>query len=142
MLNELCTRYLLAEVEEASMKKRIVVVDDQKAILEVLQVALEMEGYQVETSRTGAYLQHMHPPFPDLILLDIFLEGEDGRVICQQLKSDDQTRHIPVILLSAHANDDPALRACGTDDFLAKPFHLDALFKLVARYTHGPDTGE
>jgi CheY-like chemotaxis protein len=128
-------------MEKESIKKRIVVVDDQAAILEVLQVALEMEGYKVETSQTGSYLQQMHPPFPDLILLDIFLEGEDGRIICQKLKSDEQTKHIPIILLSAHANDDPALRTCGTDDFLAKPFHLDALFALVERYTNGRDTG-
>ena len=123
---------------ETSIKKRIAVVDDQAAILEVVQVALEMEGYQVETSRTGSYFQYMQPPFPDLILLDIFLEAEDGRTICHMLKSDEQTRHIPVILLSAHARDDSTLRACGTDDFLAKPFHLNALYRLVERYIKAP----
>lgn len=122
------------------MKKRIVVVDDQVAILEVVQLALEMVGYEVETSQTGAYFQHMHPPFPDLILLDIFLDGEDGRDICNRLKSDEQTKHIPVVLLSAHANSEQAMRDCHTDDFLAKPFHLDALYDLVKRYIKESDT--
>jgi CheY-like chemotaxis protein len=121
-------------MEEAGMKKRIVVVDDQVAILEVVQLALEMEGYEVETSQSGSYFQHMHPPFPDLILLDIFLEGEDGRDICNRLKSNEQTKHIPVVLLSAHANSEQAMRDCHTDDFLAKPFHLDALLRLVEQY--------
>lgn len=120
------------------MKKRIVVVDDQVAILEVVQMALEMVGYQVETSQTGAYLRHMQPPFPDLILLDIFLEGEDGRTICRQLKADEQTRHIPVVLLSAHANGEQTIRECNTDAFLAKPFHLDALYALVKQYIKEP----
>lgn len=122
------------------MKKRIVVVDDQVAILEVLQLALEMAGYQVETSQTGAYFQHMQPPFPDLILLDIFLEGEDGRDICRQLKADEQTRSIPVVLLSAHANGEQTIRDCNTDAFLAKPFHLEALYALVKRYIKESET--
>lgn len=121
-------------MEEVGMKKRIVVVDDQVAILEVVQLALEMAGYEVETSQTGACLQNMHQPFPDLILLDIFLEGEDGRNICRKLKADEETRHIPVILLSAHANGEQAIRDCSSDDFLAKPFHLDAFYRVISRY--------
>jgi CheY-like chemotaxis protein len=127
------------EMEEGSMRKRIIVVDDQVAILEVVQAALEMVGYQVETSETGSYFQHMHPPFPDLILLDIRLDGEDGQTICRKLKSDEETRHIPVILLSAHVTDVQTLRSSGTDDFLAKPFRLDALYTIVERYIKKPD---
>ena len=123
------------------MKKRIVVVDDQVAILEVVRMALEMAGYQVETSQTGAYFRHMQPPFPDLILLDIFLEGEDGRTICRQLKADEQTRQIPVVLLSAHASGEQTMRDCNTDAFLAKPFHLDALYALIKQYVEEPDSG-
>ncbi len=99
-----------------------------------------MVGYEVETSQSGSYFQHMHPPFPDLILLDIFLEGEDGRDICNRLKSNEQTKHIPVVLLSAHANSQQTMRDCNTDDFLAKPFHLDALLRLVEQYTSKSST--
>lgn len=116
------------------MRKRIVVVDDQVAILEIMRVALEVRGYQVETSQTGLYFQHMHPPFPDLILLDVCLGSEDGKTICCTLKSDEQTRHIPVILCSAYVNEAQTFRACGADDFLAKPFGLDALYTLIERH--------
>src|SRR5690348_11942767 len=118
--------------------KRIIVVDDQPTILDMVQMALEMEGYQVETSQSGVSLWQMQAPFPNLILLDIFLKGEDGRAICRALKLDDQTKHIPVILLSAHMNADGALRESGADAFLAKPFHLNTLSALVRRYTQPP----
>ncbi len=78
------------------MKKSILAVDDSEAILDVVKMALEMADCEVSTSLTGACFQHMEHPLPDLILLDVLLSGEDGGEICQRLKSDEQTRHIPV----------------------------------------------
>src|ERR1700680_4061458 len=100
------------------MKKKILVVDDSEAILDVIKITVEMEGYEVSTSLTGACLQQMEHDPPDLILLDVLLSGEDGGDMCQRLKSDEQTRHIPVILLSAHAGLWETARKCGADDFL------------------------
>ena len=85
------------------MKKRILVVDDSQPILDVMSLALEAEGYEVTTSLTGACFWHMGNNLPDLILLDVLLSGEDGGEICQHLKSAERTRHIPLILISAHA---------------------------------------
>jgi DNA-binding response OmpR family regulator len=116
------------------MSERVWVIDDQQDILDVVQIVLNDEGYQTSTYLTGAKLQkHMEDP-PDLILLDILLPGEDGRVICRQLKSNVQTRTIPVILLSAHFDHAKTLEECGADDFLAKPFHLDELVNVVKKY--------
>ena len=81
------------------MKKRVLVVDDSEAISDVVKMALEMVGYEVSTSLTAACFQHMENDLPDLILLDILLSGEDGGKMCQRLKDDEKTRHIPVILL-------------------------------------------
>ena len=120
------------------MKKRILVVDDSQAILDVIAVALEAEGYEVTTSLTGAYFRHMGHDLPDLILLDVLLSGEDGGEICQRLKSAERTRHIPLILISAHAGLPDTATRCGADGFLIKPFHLYELRDIVNRYTGGP----
>jgi CheY-like chemotaxis protein len=114
--------------------KKILVVDDEISILEMVQLVLEGEGYEVQARLNGACFQQMRSDLPDLILLDILLSGEDGRELCQRLKGDEKTRHIPVILLSAHfsARDSPAMS--GADAFLPKPFHLLELIDLVKRY--------
>src|SRR5579864_23132 len=116
------------------MKKRVLVVDDHEDILEVVKTVLEMAGYEVSTSLTGAYFQQMENDLPDLILLDVLLPGEDGREICQRLKGDEKTRHIPVILLSAHADLLKTAEECGANDFLAKPFRVTRLRDIVKKY--------
>jgi two-component system, OmpR family, phosphate regulon response regulator PhoB len=110
--------------------KKILVVDDDAGILEMVRLFLESVGYEVQTSLNGAYFQQMHSEWPDLILLDILLSGEDGRELCQLVKSGEQTRHIPVILFSAHFS----VANSGADAFLPKPFHLKELVNLVKRY--------
>src|SRR5205085_4540524 len=119
--------------KQADMKK-ILVVDDDENILEMVQLVLEDEGYQVETSPNGACFQQMHGELPNLILLDILLSGEDGRELCRLLKSREQTRHIPVILFSAHFNARNITAMNGADAFLSKPFHINELVSLVKRY--------
>jgi CheY-like chemotaxis protein len=84
------------------MAKTILVVDDQPEIVELVERILELEGYQVVTSPNGNALQHLQNPLPDLILLDVFLPDGDGRTFCSQVKKQATTRHIPVLLFSAH----------------------------------------
>jgi CheY-like chemotaxis protein len=116
------------------LKKRILVVDDSPAILDVMVVTLEAEGYEVSTSLTGACFRQMDRNPPDLILLDVLLSGEDGGEICQSLKSDELTRHIPVILISAHIGLRVTAEGCGADGFLVKPFHLIDLRNIVHKF--------
>jgi CheY-like chemotaxis protein len=116
------------------MRKRILVVDDSQAILDVIELILEAEGYEVATSQTGACFRQMERNPPDLILLDVLLSGEDGSEICQGLKSDERTRHIPVILISAHAGLRETAGGCGADGFLVKPFHLTDLRDIVLEH--------
>lgn len=120
------------------MKKSILVVDDSAAILDVMKIALEMADCEVSTSLTGACFQHIEHHLPDLILLDVLLSGENGGEICQRLKSNEQTRHIPVILLSAHTGLRETAERCGADDFLVKPFRLIALREIVKKYLSLP----
>ena len=120
------------------MKKKILVIDDCEAILDVVKITLEMEGYEVSTSLTGECFQQMEHDPPDLILLDVVLSGEDGGEIGQRLKSEEQTRHIPVILLSAHAGLRETAERCSANDYLVKPFRLTELREIVKKHLSLP----
>lgn len=114
-------------------KKKILVVDDEPDILEFLRVILEEEGYTVATTDKGEYVEKLqNGGLPDIILLDVLLSGKDGREIVKQLKSQEDTKHIPVIMFSAHPSAEATARAYGADDFLAKPFDIDELLTKVA----------
>ena len=117
------------------MGKQIMIVDDDKNILEFMHLALAFEGYDVRVSTTGKDLQQVQPgELPDLILLDVKLIDEDGRVICKQLKTNEQTKDVPIIMLSAHVSERKLREECPIDDFLAKPFELDILLDKVEKH--------
>ena len=118
-----------------SKRKKLLVVDDEPDILEFIQVILKEEGYDVVTSDKGEYLEQLHNGcLPNLILVDVLLSGKDGREIVKHLKSQEETKHIPVIMFSAHPSAEETARAAGAEDFLAKPFEIDELLAKVANY--------
>src|SRR5215471_383704 len=117
--------------------KRILVVDDDPDILDALQILLEFAGYDVKTTEKGEYVENlrdMNGGLPDLIILDVLLSGKDGRLICQKLKSQDDTKLIPILMISAHPNAKQSVTAVGADDFMAKPFDMDEFLEKVAKY--------
>ncbi|MBE3561243.1 MAG: response regulator [Ktedonobacteraceae bacterium] len=116
------------------MGQKILVVDDDEDIVEVMQIVLQTEGYEVITSPDGDYLTHYSQGLPDLILLDVLLKGQNGSEICRRLKSDARTASIPVIMLSAHTETEKLADISGADDFLEKPFDVDELLGKVASY--------
>jgi Response regulator containing CheY-like receiver, AAA-type ATPase, and DNA-binding domains len=117
------------------MSHRILVVDDDEGIVEVVQMALEGEGYEVSTGTDSKSLhQQLAKQRPSLILLDVLLSGDDGRDICQSLKLNEATKCIPVVMLSAHADAGKVAAEGGADDFLEKPFDVDALIDIVAKH--------
>lgn len=114
------------------MAKQIMIVDDETGILEFMQLALAYEGYDVRVSTSGKDIQQIRQSdLPDLILLDVKLADEDGRAICKQLKTNEQTKDVPIIMLSAQVSERQIRQACPADDFLAKPFELDTLLDKV-----------
>jgi DNA-binding response OmpR family regulator len=117
--------------------KKILVVDDEPDILEFVQAILEDEGYTVATTSKGEYVETLHNGgLPNLILLDVLLSGKDGRTIARQLKSQEDTKHIPIIMFSAHPSAEQTAREAGADDFIAKPFEIDDLLeKIAAQFT-------
>lgn len=116
------------------MPKRILVADDDPGIGEMLHEMLSDAGYEAEIEVNGQVVRQMAEPFPDLLILDIRLSGTDGRTICEQLKSQQATSHIPIIILSAHKDTRQMAREAGADDFLVKPFEMADLLALVAKY--------
>jgi DNA-binding response OmpR family regulator len=118
-----------------SKKKKLLVVDDEEDILEFLKVILEEEGYIVITTDKDDYLEKLHDDsLPDLILLDLLLSGKDGREIVTHIKMQENTKHIPVIMFSAHPNAQAMTRNAGADDFVAKPFEIDQLLSKIAQH--------
>lgn len=112
---------------------KILVVDDEKNILELVRFNLEREGYQVLTSLDGtSALEQARSEIPDLILLDIMLPGMDGLEVCRVLHQDPVTKDIPIVMLSAKADElDRVLGLeMGADDYVTKPFSPR---ELVAR---------
>ncbi len=116
------------------MPKRILVAEDDPGIGDVLHLMLEEAGYGVEIQGDGHAVQQMQEPLPDLLLLDIRLSGTDGGTICRYLKSQEATRTLPIILLSAHKDTRQIARDAGADDFLVKPFEMGDVLALVATY--------
>nr|WP_294942297.1 response regulator [uncultured Mucilaginibacter sp.] len=113
--------------------QRILAVDDDKDILEVLQFILEDSGYEVETLSDGHYLlDTIRRRVPDLILLDIMLGNMDGRELCKEVKSLETTHNIPIILISASHNISSSMNQAGApNDFIAKPFDINNLLNKI-----------
>ena len=118
---------------------RIVVVEDEPDILEVLSYNLQREGYGVTKSLDGTDgLEQIRRELPDLVLLDIMLPGIDGLEICRQLKNDDRTKNILIIIISAKGEESDLVLGLGigADDYIAKPFsprEMIARVKAVLR---------
>jgi DNA-binding response OmpR family regulator len=117
------------------MKNKILIIDDDFDIQEAIKALLEDEGYSVQTSDKPLDLKSREPKnLPDLILLDILLSGNDGRDYARQLKSDDQLKKIPIIMLSAHPSARISATQGGADEFLEKPFDIADLLQAINRY--------
>ena len=113
--------------------KRILVVDDNTDILQIVKVILENYGYEVVVTPNGEEtLSKTNSFHPQLILMDVFLSsGIDGRDICRALKENDKTKSIPVIMFSAQTKMEDVLRSCRADDFIAKPFEVKDLLSKI-----------
>ncbi|MFI5159667.1 MAG: response regulator transcription factor [Sphingobacteriales bacterium] len=117
------------------MMRRILAVDDNEDILEVMKLILEDFGYEVETLSDGNLLfDTLKQSHPDLVLLDVMLGNIDGRELCREMKTRTDTKDIPVILVSAshQVTERITLSGGAPDDFLAKPFNISDLLEKVA----------
>ncbi len=121
------------------LKERILVVDDEEDILELVRVNLEKAGYQVTTAISGeAALELAVREQPDLVVLDLMLPGMDGLEAAKFMKSNEETSRIPIVMLTARGEESDVVKGLelGADDYVTKPFSpriLVARVKTVLR---------
>lgn len=121
----------------------ILVVDDEPDILELVRYTLTQNGYDVTCVLSGEEaIITLHSSRPDLVILDLMLPGADGLEVCKSMKNSSQTADIPIIMLTARAEDADVVTGLelGADDYLTKPFSprvLLARIKAVLRRQHG-----
>ena len=124
-----------------SGKKKILVVDDEPDVLEFLERVLGRSGYRVVTAANGTEgLIRAQVERPDLILLDILMEKMDGWETLRLLKLDDESRDVPVVIVSALTEPKDKIRALqeGAVDYITKPFEVEeSLAKIAAILDEG-----
>ncbi len=113
---------------------KILLIDDEKEVLEVLTAILAERGIEVECARSGIEgLEKAQGKAPDLVFLDIAMPGMDGFETCRRLKEDPRTHRIPVLMVTGHSDRDSRIRALqsGANEFLAKPVDATEIFVRV-----------
>ncbi|MCX6356730.1 MAG: response regulator [Candidatus Aureabacteria bacterium] len=116
--------------------KKIMVVDDEGDLLSLARTRLEKSGYKVMTLEDGACVQEVaKSERPDLILLDVMMTDKSGWDVCRELKADESTRGIPVIVCTAYYPGEEYVKRssgeAGADDYILKPFEAQALLAKI-----------
>ena len=115
--------------------KKILVADDDEAIVDSVTMLLEMNGYEVIYVKRGKDVKAAIQKRPDLLILDIWMSGTDGRDVCKELKSNDKTKDLPILMMSASRDIQTSAIDCGANDFIAKPFEMSSLIKKIETLT-------
>lgn len=120
-----------------SKKKKILIVDDEYFLAEVIKSRLVVLGYDVEIAEHGeAALAFLKNEIPDLILMDVMMPVLDGWETTKRIKADEHLKKIPVVFLTARAQHEDHLKASevGGDDYLSKPFEAEELVAKVKKW--------
>ncbi|GGI49193.1 hypothetical protein GCM10011425_04050 [Mucilaginibacter galii] len=113
------------------MPKQILIADDDPGIVDAVAMILDFHGYDVSFTYNGTDVLAIKENYPDLFLLDIWMSGCDGRDICRALKANEETMHIPVLMISASKDIQQSALQSGANDFLAKPFDMQDLLEKI-----------
>ncbi len=118
-------------------KKIILVVDDEKDLVDLIKLKLIASGYDVNEAYDGAEaLDKIKSNPPHLVLLDVMMPKLNGYQVCRELKKSDKLKHIPVIMLTAKAQESDKFWGVevGADDYMTKPFEFDDLLKTIKKH--------
>ncbi len=114
--------------------KQVLIVDDDEAVLESMKLILEDEGYCVETAVDGSHMyKSITNSLPQLIILDYRLPEKSGTLLAKELKKNDGTKHIPIVMVSSH-DVAPLAKEAGASDFFEKPFDIETLLDVVGKH--------
>ena len=117
---------------EGLMARKILLVDDAPAIVHAVSQILRVMGYEVITADGTEVMQIMAEQHPDIVLLDIWMSGCDGRDICRQIKGHEVLCLTPVLLFSAHWNVAQIAEEVGANGYILKPFKMQDLLVTIA----------
>jgi len=131
------------------MSQTVLIVEDERDLLEVLEYNLQREGFATRTALTGAdaLREAEREPRPDLVLLDVMLPDMSGTEICRRLKQTDHLRHIPVVMATARGEEIDRVVGfeVGADDYVVKPFSVRELLlriRAILRRAAPPADGD
>jgi len=115
---------------------QIMVLDDSPAIVDSIEMMMEFEGLTVSKFYKGSDMLDVlyTGARPDVILMDMWLSGEDGRDICRHIRADESLSEIPVIIMSASRGLEQSALDAGANDFIAKPFDMDHMVSKIRGY--------
>ncbi|KQM61300.1 PleD family two-component system response regulator [Chryseobacterium sp. Leaf201] len=119
-----------------SSSAKIMVVDDSPAIVDSIEMMLDFEGFEVDKFYKGSEMFSALDPDmkPDVILMDMWLSGEDGRDFCKLIKTDEKLKDIPVLIMSASRGLEQSALDAGANEFIAKPFDLGNMVDRIRFY--------
>ena len=134
----------MSQSPEAKKKPTILIVDDERSVVDTLSAVLSIRGFEVLEAYSGEMASQLlqEQPRPDLIVLDILLPGVNGLELCQQLKADPDLKDVPVLMITVITKDSDVADGfwrigTGADDFVTKPFDpfvlADRIERLLAR---------
>jgi len=115
------------------MKKKIIVIDDDASVREIFGIILERAGYDLQLIGDANEILKKNFRLPDLFLLDKLLSGHDGLDICRFLKTQKETKNIPVVMVSASPDIGTLSQKAGAEDYLEKPFEISLLLNVIER---------
>ena len=118
------------------MSKRIMVIDDDPDILEILNIIFEQEGFEVTLSETGEEAENILEINPDLVLMDIKIagSGKNGADLCYKIKSSPDTLDFSVVLFSSEDNIDEISKQCRANGYIKKPLDIDYFLVKVREF--------
>ena len=124
--NNVCCIFLHQDIKSFYMTKRIHILEDDSDIRYIIEYLLKDQGYELHLSSSLSELKtKLRDSLPDLFIIDVMLPDGNGIEICDDLKNDMFTRHIPVIVMSANPRSKQMSTQACADDYISKPFDLD-----------------
>ena len=132
-----------APVLSAMPQPRILIIEDERALTDVLAYNLQREGYETTVANDGKEgLRKAQTLLPDLVLLDLMLPNANGLEICRELRAGERTRHIPIVMLTAKAEETDQVVgfSMGADDYVTKPFSVKVLLQRIKALQRRSDT--
>jgi DNA-binding response OmpR family regulator len=117
------------------MGQRIMIAEDDPSIQKMFSIILKREGYEIEVSSDANLVYDKKHPLPNLFILDRQLQNSsDGLEACKYLKSEEATKDIPVIMISATPEIGMLARKAGAEDYLEKPFSISLLLEKIKKF--------